>query len=46
MFFEVTNFNTSPMPFLFENFSLDILNIEQKPVKTGRPGRSETGQPA
>ena len=31
-----------------ENFSLDTLNREQKPSvkKTGRPGRSETGQPA
>ena len=32
----------------FENFSLDTLNSEQKPSvkKTGRSGRSETGQPA
>ena len=31
----------------FENFSLDTLNREQKlSVKTGRPGRSETGLPA
>ena len=39
---KVTNFNTSPMPPSFENFSLDTLNSEQKPSikKTGRPGRS------
>ena len=28
---KVTNFNTSPMPPPFENFSLDTLNSEQKP---------------
>ena len=39
---KVTNFNNSPMLSPFENFSLDILNSEQKPSvkKTGRPGRS------
>ena len=32
----------------FENFSLDTLKSEQKlsVKKNGRPGRSETGQPA
>ena len=32
----------------FKIFSLDTLNTEQKPSvkKIGRPGRSETGQPA
>ena len=34
---KVTNFNTSPMPLRFENFSLDTLNSAQKPSvkKTG-----------
>ena len=44
---EVTNFNTSPMPPPpFENFLLDTLNSEQKPVKhrsTGAVRNRSTG---
>ena len=40
----VTNIDTSPMAPLFENFSLDALNSEQKPsVKKRLTGRSTGG---
>ena len=46
---KVTNFNTSPMPLplLFENFSLDTLNSEQKPVKipVDRAGQKPVDRP-
>ena len=45
--FRSHNFNTSPMPPPFKNFSLDALNSKQKPsVKNGQLGRSEIGRPA